>query len=95
MKPNKKANNSNQTFWSVYKVLSSQHTLDAARLVLGFASRGRLQNVTRHDKDKKEKRAAHFAGTVEESAILASPGVRLITLAQVGVLDGILDVVVV
>jgi hypothetical protein len=95
LKPNKKSNISNQTLSSVYKVLSSQHALDAARLVVRFASRGRLQKVTRHGRDRKNERAAHFAGTVEEGAILAGPGVRLVTLAQVGVLDGILDVVIV
>ncbi len=38
--------------------------------------------------------AADFAGTVEQGAVLASPWEGLVTLAQEGVLDGILDVVI-
>ena len=39
--------------------------------------------------------AIHLACTVKQCAVLASPGIGFVALAQIRVLDGILDVVIV
>ncbi len=39
--------------------------------------------------------ASHLACTVKQRAVLASPGKSFVTLAQIRVLDGILDMVIV
>ncbi len=41
------------------------------------------------------ERSTYLARAIEQSAVLACPGISLVTLAQVRVLDGILDVVIV
>jgi hypothetical protein len=40
-------------------------------------------------------RCINLARAIEQSAVLACPGIGLVALAQIGVLDGILDVVIV
>ena len=40
-------------------------------------------------------RCIYLARAIEQSAVLACPGIGLVALAQIGVLDGILDVVIV
>jgi hypothetical protein len=40
-------------------------------------------------------RSTYLARAIEQGAVLACPGIGLVTLAQVRVLDGILDVVIV
>ncbi len=50
----------------------------------------------KRSRDKKERGwDSHLASAIKKGAVLAGPGKRFVTLAQIRVLDGVLDVVVV